>query len=162
MVTINRNIYTPYASTNPVSPGASPSVSNTVSAELDYSEINELLRQSEEKVAKAKKDLDEAEARYAKAAEHLQNFCDEAEGKYGLCPYEWPCDIGREYEQLHDFVQACKLSVDVAEQVYDHALKTHREYTKQLRELIRNVPTASGSVTGSNNAPTPTTYYPRM
>lgn len=169
MVTINRNIYTPYASTNSVSPGASPSVSNTVSGEPDYSEINELLRQSEKEVAKAKKDLDKAEARLRKATEHLENYREEARKKYGADRNNWPYLVDCEARQLRDFAEACALSVDVARAAYDHALETHRKYTEQLAELIRNgcsIPTASGSVTGSNNAPTATTgdvpYYPNM
>ena len=169
MVTINRNIYTPLASTNPVSPGASPSVSNTVSGEPDYSEIKELLRQSEEKVASAKKDLDEAEARLDKAEKHFRNYTYDVESTYGADKGWWPPLVRNEYNQLRNFVETCKLSVNVAQAVYDHALETHRNYTKQLTELIQNgssIPTASGSVTGSNNAPTPTTgdvpYYPSM
>ena len=169
MVTINRNIITPFASTNSVSPGASPSVSNTVSAEPDYSEIKELLRQSEEKVASAKKDLDEAKAKHAKAHEHLKNYEKEAEKKYGADRGRWPALVCNEYRQLYDFIDTCQISVEVARAVYNHALETHRKYTEQLAELIRNgssIPTASGSVTGSNNAPTPTTgdvpYYPSM
>lgn len=169
MVTINRNIYTPLASTNPVSPGASPSVSNTVSAGPDYSEVVELLKQSEEKVAKAKKDLDEAEARLAKAEEHYEKYMKEAAKKYGGYQSIWPNIVRDESSQLYEFVVTCRLSVNVAKAVYDHALETHLNYTAQLQKLIRNgssIPTASGSVTGSNNAPTPTTgdvpYYPNM
>ena len=167
MVSINQNIFTPLASTNSVSPGASPSVSNTVSAEPDYSEVKELLKQSEEKVASAKKDLDEAEARLVKAEEHHRNFYNEAVEKYGPDKSFWPPLVLNESYQLCDFIQVCQRSVSVAQMVYDHALKTHEQYTSELYSLVYkglSIPTASGSVTGSNNAPTPTTgyvpYYP--
>lgn len=177
MVSINRNIFTatPNAPTTSATVTSSPEITSTSSVstysavtytasapntgDVDYSHIKEILKQSEAKVAAAKEDLDEAEERLEEARDSYEAYEDWVMGEYGAITNYWPEEVRNEVRQRFDYMQACRQSCDVAQAVYNNALKTHRELTQKLMSKINNnksVPTPTDGPSSSINAPTGT------
>ena len=129
----------------------------------DYSNVFEILKQSEEKVAKTKEAFDETEERMVEARDARDEYYEWACKEYPNCsaPSGWPEEIKNEYYQRADYYQVCYQSCQVAQSVYNNALKNHRDLTLELESKINNgkkisTPTPTG-VSTTVNAPTPTT-----
>ena len=184
MVSINQNIFTATINAPTVAGTATSTASGAVSgapsatanvatnnavmytanapntSDPDYSNVAKIIEQSEKKVEQAKKDLDNAEAKHMEALNNCKLYYNEACKKYGSIEKDWPLEVRLEMEQLEKLESTYFESVLLLKQVYDSAVDAHYELTEELFGKIQRgeeIPTSTGQVSSTVNAPTPTT-----
>ena len=184
MVSINQNAFTPTINAPTVAETATSTASGAVSgapsatanvatnnavmytayapntSDPDYSNVAKILEQSVKKVEQAKKDLDNAEAKWREASNNLKLYYDEACKKYGSNSMGWPLEVSCEVKQLEDLEQVYWNRVELLMLAYDSAVAADEKLTMELggkMERGEEIPTSTGQVSSTVNAPTPTT-----